>query len=612
VVVRRRARQRGQIVPLFAVLMVVLTGFVALDLDSGVAFDQSRTDQDTSDAASLAATYWIYSNVNDQTQPNLGGALLAAANVAKLDCTGAAAPCSLNLNLYGSNSTYNGPGSALCTQVSVANVAISTEVSAAETSLAACSATLASIYYVGASVGSTANTYLGALVTKTKSFAVNNQAVAQVVGGTGGTSKGMLYLTCVLCVLGGQNSPYSSGATEGLTINNYSDGLDLNSDGANMDINQGLDCEGSSDAATINTYTINSKGQNTTPIGSVDVAGAYTDNCGSLTWDPGSSTSPDNPTVNTKPIGDPLQNMMMPSLSSCPGTGTNYGNTYGPSTPITTNGATLQPGCYNQIVIDGKSTPDSDPSGVQDCVSDGDGIHVIFKPGTYIIYGGLTIEGEDPTVESDNSTQITNPSNGQDCNAGGVTLDFVCQTSNYNGTGVAGPASCETSGGAASTGAGLTMNTQQGGNPSADCNGNGLDTKDNNLPCDFQWNLFPPNSGDWENLVILFDRYNNASIVTASQTPDPDSDHNGGIYAPSATYVMANYGTVASGPVEGAGYSCITPLGAPVIVDYMQVYANYTQASPACTEYVWADGSFSFQLDNDVELNGGGPGGLAG
>ena len=77
------------------------------------------------------------------------------------------------------------------------------------------------------------------------------------------------------------------------------------------------------------------------------------------------------------------------------------------------------------------------------------------------------------------------------------------------------------------------------------------------------------------------------------------SDHNGAIYAPSATYSLENYSS--SGPVTNSGNSCTTPLGSPMIVDYMQIYANYS----GC-------GNIDFDLDNDVQLNGGGPGGLTG
>ncbi|MGA3184609.1 MAG: Tad domain-containing protein [Candidatus Dormibacteria bacterium] len=608
--------------PLFALLLVVITGFVALDLDSGIAYDQSRTDQDVSDAAALAATYWIWSNVNDQTLPSVSGAFTAAVNVAELDCTGPSAPCSLSLAFYGNTLTWT-PSTAMCS-ASVQNVSTPTPVTWTPSG---CSPVITTVYYAGASVGSTGHTYIGAAAFKSGSFSVGNQAVAQVVGGTGGTGEGSLYLNCVLCILGGQNgADVSSGVTEGLTIESNSDLLDLTSDDANMDINRGLDCEGSNDAATIDT----TKGGGT-PYGAVDVAGTYTDNCGSsgagLTWKPASTTSPNNPSVNTAPIADPLINMSMPleNLANCPN-GENYGNTYD---NITVN-TTLHPGCYENIVINGSIHNSSAPSGGQSCLNNGDGVDVIFDAGTYIIYGnpspsgpatagGLTIEGVNPSVESDDSTAYTNSIQGLDCKAGGVTLDFVCST-----TAGGAPAYCNAGG---EVGAGLVLDAsappntwcqydhsnstqayETAGNSQTD---NAMDANNSDLTCDYQWNLFPPETGQQENLGIIFDRNNQGWIETASQTPDGDSDHNGAIYAPAATYVMANYGT--SGPVEGSGNSCTTPLGAPMIVDYMQVYANYNQTwpLPSCHEFDWYE-TFTFDLNNDVQLNGGGPGGLSG
>ena len=580
---RRRARERGQIVPLFALLMIVLTGFVALDLDSGVAFDQSRTDQDASDAASLAASYWIYSNLNDQPAPtNLKGAVGAAAHVANLDCIGPSAPCSLTLNFYPGTWTSSNPGSTLCsTPVTIQNVAVPSQVTAAE-NLFTCTATLASVYYVGVTVASTAYTYIGAPATGSRTFSVSNQAVAQVVGGTGGTGNGDLTIPCVLCILGGQNAYYvNSAMTEGFTIEPHSNGLDFTSDGGNMDINLGFECEATSAQAEIDTTG--------TSNGVVNIAGAYTNNCGTgyngLTWNPNS-----NPKANTTAIKDPLANMPMP-LMNCPNN-ENYGNTYS-TTPITQN-TELQPGCYENITIDPTTSNGGTlPFTRQNCVPDGSGIDVGLAAGTYIIYGnppgsptagGLTVEGVNPTLESVNTgggNNRTNPKNGQTCNAAGVTLFFVCSTGGSN----PGPTACENNvTGDATPGAGLTLDTND-----ATGYGNG----------DYQWNLFPPTGGQQQNLVIIFDRYNSGTITTATVTSDPDSDHNGAIYAPSATYSLENYSS--SGPVTNSGNSCTTPLGSPMIVDYMQIYANYS----GC-------GNIDFDLDNDVQLNGGGPGGLTG
>jgi hypothetical protein len=574
---RRRARQRGQIVPLVALLMVVLTGFAALAIDSGVAYDQSRTDQDVSDSAALAAGYWIYSHENTQGA-TLAQAFTAALNVANRDCTGPSAPCSLTVNFYGSY-----PSTATCT-ASVQSVENPTPITWVPSS---CTASLSSIGDTGASVGSTGYHYLSSPVTKAHTFSIGDQAVVQVVGGTG-SGNSDLYLNCVLCILAGQGT-YQRTGVPGMSLPSTSDtdGLNLTTDGANISVNGGFDCErGSNDVATIDTKP--SSGGSTT--GTVDIAGTYTDNC-SLTWEPASTASPYNPTTGTTPITDPLANMIMPNVatySSCTA-----------SVTITSN-TTLQPGCYGQITIDGTSTGGSQMSGGQTCVSNGDGIDVMFDSGTggtdglYIIYGGLTIEGDDPTVES----QVCQSSKG------GVTLDFVCSTSNYNGTGKPGPASCNASG---QTGAELMIDTYNlSGGGIASCDSQYLD-RNNNLPCDYQWNLFPPETGEWANIVILYDRNNIAPIETASQTADPDSDHNGAIYAASATYIMANYSSTNT-PSTTTGYSCTTPLGAPVIVDYLEVDANYTAS--ACQDFAWADGTFVYQLDNDVEVPAGGPGGI--
>jgi hypothetical protein len=575
--------------------MVILTGFAALAIDTGVAYDQSRTDQDVSDAAALAATYWIYSHANTQGA-NLSGAFAAAANVARLDCTGPSAPCSLSVSFY---TAY--PGTVTCS-ASVQNVANPTPVTWTPSS---CTTSPASVADAGASVGSTGYHYLSSPITHSKSFSISNQAVAQVNGGTSG-SGGELLLSCVLCILGQPNGQNQS--ANGFSIASNSKGLDLATDGSNIAVNGNLDCEGGSgDDATIDT-------EGSSANGVVDVSGTYTDNC-TPTWEPAS-----NPAAGTTPIPDPLANLQMPNVGtySAANCEQNASVTITSSTP--TSKDTLQPGCYGQITIDGTATGGSQLSGGQTCLSNGDGLDVIFDTGLYIIYGGLTIEGDDPTVESQAGTSRSS------CEQG-VTLDFVCSTSNYNGSGQPGPAACNYNNNQGQTGAKLVLDTYNlTGSGIAACyseyNRQGQPTDDNGIdvnngqPCDYQWNLYPPSSGSWTNIVILYDQNNDSPIETASQTPDPDSDHNGAIYAARATYIMANYST-SNTPLTSSGQSCTTPLGAPVVVDYLQVDADYTGVNASgysiCHEFDWADQApFSYQLDNDVELNAGGPGGLVG
>lgn len=560
-----------------ALVMVVLTGFAALAIDTGVAYDQSRTDQDVADAAALAASSWIYLHANTQGA-TLSGAFAAAANVALLDCTGPSAPCSLSVSFY---TTY--PGTATCS-ASAANVASSANVSAAETSLTTnCTAAPKTIADAGTSVGSTGHYYLSSPVTHSKTFAIGTQAVAQVVGGTSSGSADLL-LNCVLCILAQPNGANLS--TNGFTIASNSDDLNLGTDGANIDVNGNLDCEG----GTGDTATIDTEGASVNGI--VDVAGTYTDNC-KPTWEPATH----NPTTGTAPIPDPLANLQMPNVgtyASCTAS-----VTLTSSSP--TSADTLKPGCYGQITIDGTKTGGSQLAGGQTCLSNGDGLDVIFNAGLYVIYQGLTIEGDDPTVELEKGT-------GGNCDQG-VTLDFVCSTANYNSTGQPGPAACPYNSNQGTNGAELLLDTYNlTGSGITACNGNSLDNS-NGLPCDWQWNLFPPASGSWTNLVILYDQNNTSPIETASQTADPDSDHNGAIYAARATYIMANYSS-SNTPLTTSGNSCITPLGSPVVIDYLQVDANYN--SSTCQDFDWADGTFVYQMDNDVELNAGGPGGLIG
>jgi Flp pilus assembly protein TadG len=517
------------VLPLVALLMLVLTGFAALAIDGGVAYDQSRTGQDASDAAALAASYYLFANPSGTLQ----GAYTAAQNVAGADCTGPSAPCTVTLNFYGSSWTGSNPGTPVC--------------SAASSSAGCLSGSASTAAYVGVSIGSVHHDYFANLdPSGSRSFGIGNQAVAQVRGGSGGGS-GQEYLSCVLCVLARQ------GGT-GLSIPSTADGLNMFTSGANIDINGGMDCEGSGNAVTIDTTTGGGWGWGGggNP-GVADIAGSYTDHC-VLTWNPSS-----NPVTPTSPIPDPLAGLQMPSPT--------YYSTCNTGTLTITTTETIQPGCYNQIVIDSPGTGGwggwGGGGGSGGCPAPGSGIDVTFASGLYIIYGGLTIEGNGTTVTSQYCYSAQS----------GDTLYFTCA----NGAGT-GPAACA---GGGQVGAGLTMNVSGS----------------------YQWNLFPPTTGPWANLVVMYDRNNTADLITATQNSDPDSDHNGAIYAASGTYVTENY--TASGPSITTGNSQATALGSPIVVDYMDLDANYGSGGG------WYDwGGATFQLNNDVTLPAGGPGGL--
>ncbi len=88
--------------------MIVLTGFAALAIDSGVGYSHSRNDQDVADAAALAGSYWIFQQ-SAPTTTKLTGAYTAATNVAGLDCTNSSCPLTLTF--------YNASGYVAADQV---------------------------------------------------------------------------------------------------------------------------------------------------------------------------------------------------------------------------------------------------------------------------------------------------------------------------------------------------------------------------------------------------------------------------------------------------------------------------------------------------------------
>ena len=54
-----RRGEHGQVIPIVALLVVIITGFAAISLDAGMDYAQSRGDDDISDAAALAGAYGV-------------------------------------------------------------------------------------------------------------------------------------------------------------------------------------------------------------------------------------------------------------------------------------------------------------------------------------------------------------------------------------------------------------------------------------------------------------------------------------------------------------------------------------------------------------------------
>lgn len=571
-----------------ALLMLVLTGFAALAIDSGIGYDQSRSNQDVADAAALAASYYLYANQGGGSG-SIADASQAAANVASLDCTGASAPCSVTLAYY-SSSGYTSASDVLCSATfSTAEPASITQ------SGSGCSDALGDYAYVGVSIQSAGHTYFGGPVSGQSGYDVNNQAVAQVEGGSGsGSGGGTRTLSCALCILANQGG-------YGLTIPAYASGLDMTSAGSDIDVNGGYSCASGASSITIDTTGTGAAGGtghgkhggqggggSANPAGWVNVAGTYADDC-ATDWIPqtGHGTAT-NLSTGATPIPDPLASMQMPSLSTyatctqsltisgVPGDFTTT-TTVGTSTTTTTSSApyaVVEPGCYGQITIDSQGAGGYFWGGFGSggggsyqgagCPGPGAGLEAVFDSGLYVIYGGLTVEGDGTTVSSETC----------DSPDGGDTFYFVCANAADNG-----PTACPSSG---AVGAGLTLETYG----------------------EYQWNIFPPTAGPQANMIIIYDRNNTAPIISAATNEDPDSDHNGAIYAASATYYTENCesSSSCSSPSLTSGSGEATALGCPIIVDYMVLADSYGGGG--------GYGTGNFALDHEVPVPAGGPGGL--
>jgi Flp pilus assembly protein TadG len=86
--------------PLVGLLLIILTGCVALSVDAGTGYDQQRNDQNVADAAALAASTAI------SAKATLLVAYDQAADVATLDCTGPSAPCTVVLTISTASQSY--------------------------------------------------------------------------------------------------------------------------------------------------------------------------------------------------------------------------------------------------------------------------------------------------------------------------------------------------------------------------------------------------------------------------------------------------------------------------------------------------------------------------
>ena len=415
---RRRSRQRGQVIPIVALMLVVLAGFAALTIDAGVSYDQSRNDQDVSDSAALAATYSLNNGAT------LTAAYTAAQNVASLDCTGPAAPCNVTVNFY-TSSNYTG-----------------TPACSATSSSATCLSSTTGVLYVGTSVTTTANDYFAHLdPAQTRTHTIQSQAVAEVSStGTSGSGASSPNPTaaCEICILGNVTFQGSSDTLQAgggnidvggyVYFDNSSDALKTASgsgwgiaiDGTSTIGGYTVEYTGSSDTvSSAGTLGIdgkvffNSSSDSIAASGTLNISGTVTNNGSSNTISPATYG-----TATTTAFTDPLATTPTPSYTAngktfaaptyaVSGDTTDFPNNGNWSYPTSgcPSSDTINPGIYDSIVINCSSAT------------------LNFNPGVYVIAGGAI------TVNSSSDT-LASPS-------GGVTIYYTCASGSA-------PASCGT------------------------------------------------------------------------------------------------------------------------------------------------------------------------
>jgi hypothetical protein len=367
---RRRSRERGQVIPLVALCLVVLTGFAALAIDAGMGYDRSRNDQDVADSAALAASYWV--NYNATSGDSLSGAYTAAKNVADINCTNGSGPCTNNftLTIYSSFGSTN----TVITNVGMSgsNVGCSSSINGPFTS--ACPDVSGADTDVGAAISNTASDNLANLGQPgSRTYTVAASAVAQVQG------SGLQVLQCQLCVLGSGGLNFDLGLFASASV--------ITDNNADVYVNYNITCSGFFSAINFTTSPLYTY-----------VGGSVSTSLCSGNFTPSAKTGQPK-------IADPLLNMKMPVVGT-----TNCGTIS--STSYTSPCATWPSGA-------GKSPLDLTPGNYGTLALSGSwwtGITVNFAPGLYVFAGnsssGIQVTGENLTL-----------------NGTGITLYFMCGTS---------------------------------------------------------------------------------------------------------------------------------------------------------------------------------------
>jgi len=280
-----RRGERGQVIPVVAILILIITGFAAISLDAGMDYAQSRSDNDVSDAAALAGAYWVTDN-----QPGSAGSNLQLLYYAEYY---AASADGCNTGQCQAPAVTSGGSTYLVADLWTTNAFNSTSHPTPNIyvgSAGSCSTSPGGTFAVGTCPAASAILDVGAPVSDhtTDYFAgvvgghpvgITPNAVAQVGGsGGGGTVSTNPQLACEVCVLGNVIFGSSSSSTlqtsaGNLDIGGYVEAANSGGDNIQTYNGYGIEIIGATQYQSSSLYFNDSTGGSVTSAGSLGIDG---------------------------------------------------------------------------------------------------------------------------------------------------------------------------------------------------------------------------------------------------------------------------------------------------------------------------------------------------
>jgi hypothetical protein len=399
-----RRGEQGQVIPIVALLVIILTGFAAISLDAGMDYAQLRNDNDISDAAALAGSYWVTDNQSSTTGASLASLYLAEYNAATSDgCN--TGQCQAPMVVVGSSAykladlwttTAFTAGSGPAIYVNSAGACSTT---ASGTFSAATCPAVSAIKDVGAPVSDHTSDYFAAVVGGHPVGIIPNAVAAVGGSGGGGTVSANPQLACEVCILQNVTFGSSSGSTLQTSGGNLDIGGYVNASNSGTDTIQtysgyGIEVVGATQYDSSTVYFNDSSGASVTSAGTIGInhnvlnagGGNVTLTAGGAFTVSGSNTHTGNGSLSESPT---------------PGTGTTpaFTDPYAAApTPLPSFSGT--PSVWSAATQGGCASSETVPSGVYTSITDNcsGGVTLNFS-GQYVLEGtssstvGLELDG---------------------------------------------------------------------------------------------------------------------------------------------------------------------------------------------------------------------------